>query len=468
MGTSLVRLRVALGTEAKTPAPSEASGGGPREVAQSPPPRRKLPPGPGLAAQEVAAHQLARIHQATIEIVAEYGYQALKVRDIVRQAEVSTRAFYEHFGSKEDCFLQTHELISRRANRRIFAAQAGERDWRERPRLIFDEFVQGIENEPAGARVALVEAYAASEDLHIQARRAERVFEGMLAESLARPPGGVAVPPLIVEGMVAGIAGISKKRLLADKVAELSKSSQKLLDWVLSYPEPSAAKLAELDRQSVWRDTTLEPLPLASVVGSGGPWPGSGDRGLILRAVADLAVTNDYAKLTAPRVRSAAGVSRKEFDAHFEGLEECFLAALELHAGEALAQASRAQTSARSRPGGVYRAIAALCTHIATDPFLTKVCLTDDFPKEPKGLRSRQRLITAFVELLTDSTPRAKRPDPLTIEASMAAAWSLFHRHIIQEPALQSQISASLSYLVLAPAIGASAAVAAIESEQRP
>jgi AcrR family transcriptional regulator len=457
-----------LGTKGRTSAPSKVLDAGSREVAQPPPTRRKLSPGPGLAAQEVASHQLARIRKATIEIVAEHGYQALKVRDIARSAEVSTRAFYEHFSSKEDCFLQTHEFISRRANRRIIAAQAGERDWRKRPRLIFEEFVQGLKNEPAGARVALVEAYAASEDLQAQARRAERIFEGMLAESLARPPSGVAISPLIVEGIVAGIAGVSKKRLLAGKVAELSKSSEKLIEWVLSYPDPNEAKLAELDRQSVWRDTTLEPLPLASVIGEGGPWPGSGDRGLILKAVADLAVANGYAKLTAPRVRSAAGVSRKEFDAHFEGLEDCYLAALEQRTREALAQASRAQAAARSWSGGVYRAIAALCAHIAGDAFLARVCLTDDFPPGENGARSRQRLIATITEQLSEGAPRATRSSLLEIEASAGAVWAVFHRHVVTDRTLSREIAATLSYLALAPTVGAPAAVAAIQGEQEP
>jgi AcrR family transcriptional regulator len=436
------------------------------KVAHPPPPRRKLSPGPGLAAQEVASHQLARIRNATIEIVAEQGYQALKVRDIVGRAEVSTRAFYEHFSSKEDCFLQTHEFISRRANRRIIAAQAGERDWRKRPRLILDEFVQELEKEPAGARVALLEAYAASADLQAQARRAERIFEGMLAESLARPPSGVVVSPLIVEGIVAGIAGVSKKRLLTGKVAELSKSSEKLIEWVLSYPDPNEAKLAELDRQSVWRDTTLEPLPLSSVVGDGEPWPGSGDRGLILRAVADLAPDRGYAKLTAARVRSAAGVSRKEFEAHFDGLEDCYLAALEQRAREALTQASRAQAAARSWPGGVYRAIAALCAGIASDAFLAKACFTDDFPPGENGARSRRRLIAALTEQLSEGAPQATRPTLLEIEASAGAVWAVFRRHATKDRTQSRQIAATLSYLALAPTIGASATITAIQGEQ--
>jgi AcrR family transcriptional regulator len=47
----------------------------------------------GMAARDVAARQLARIHSATIGIVAEQGYAGLTVRDVVSYAEVSTRHF---------------------------------------------------------------------------------------------------------------------------------------------------------------------------------------------------------------------------------------------------------------------------------------------------------------------------------------------------------------------------------------
>jgi AcrR family transcriptional regulator len=99
----------------------------------------KLSPGPGKAARDVAAHQLVRIHATTVGIVAEQGYKGLKVRDVADYAEVSTRDFYQLFGSKEDCFLQTYELITRRASRCIVAVQAGESDWRKRSQLVFEE-----------------------------------------------------------------------------------------------------------------------------------------------------------------------------------------------------------------------------------------------------------------------------------------------------------------------------------------
>ncbi len=428
--------------------------------------RRKLSPGPGLSAQEVAANQLARIHEATVEIVAELGFKALKVRDVVRCAELSTRAFYEHFGGKEDCFLQTYDLISRRATRRIFAAQAEEPDWQVRARRVFEEFARIAEREPESARIALVEAYAAGDISLAQAWRAERIFEGMLAESFARAPGGVVVPPMVVEGMVAGIASVSRSFLLAGKVDALYAVGDELVDWAICHVDPAAMELADLDRETVWRDTTLEPLPSFSANGDIEPWPSRGDRALILSAVADLATERGYANLTAARVRSAAGVSRRKFEAYFDDLEDCYLAALGQRVTEAMAQASRAQAAASSWPGGIYRAITALCDRIAGDAFLARVCLTNDFPPGPNGIRSRERLTGAIAELLSSSPPRSSQPAPLIAQASTGAIWSLFHHHLIRDWSMRRQLSATLSYLALAPSIGAAETVASIRREQ--
>lgn len=431
-----------------------ASPAGTKEPSRTP---RKLSPGPGLAPQRVAAHQLARIHQATIEIAAEHGYHAVKVREVVRQAEVSTRAFYEHFGSKEDCFLQAYDLISRRATRRIIAAQVGEADWRKRARLVFGEFVRQLEKDPAAARLALIEVYASDQAAMDRAWRAERSFEGMLVEALARGPKGVAVPPLIVQGVVAGIATVSRNRLLLGDIADLANNGGELVDWAMCYPSPAAAELSNLDRQSVWRDTTLEPLTTAE----------SGDRALILDALARLGATTAYADLTPRRVRAAAGVSKRKFDAQFDDLEDCWLAAFEQRTGEALAQAARAQTAAAGPAGGVYRAIAALSDYVVNDPFLARVCLTGDSPG-PGGLRSSQRFIDATMELVTDSMPAAPRPPGMIIETSAGAVWSLFRCRVLQDRLPRYPIAATLTYLALAPTIGASAAVEAIQREQAP
>jgi AcrR family transcriptional regulator len=427
----------------------------------------KLHPGPGLPASDVAAHQSARIHRAMIEIVADRGYGAVKVRELVHLSGVSSRAFYEHFESKEDCFLRTHDLVARRGTRRIIAAQTGENDWRKRPRLIFDAFVRELEEDPEAARFALIEAYAAGPAALELARKSEATFEAMLAQSFARAPSGMIVPQLVVEGMIAGVARVARSRLLSGRKAELAHLDEEMLDWALCYPGKSADLLAGLDLQLVWRDTRLMPLVVPAVAGEGEAWPKTGDRALIIDSIIGLTSAGGYGSLTAEGIRRGASVSRAVFKSHFEGVEDCFIAALEQRAGEAFSQAARAQTAGRDWPGGLYRAISALCDQISEDSLLMSVCLTDDFKPDSKGSRIRGQLLSVVAEQLADSAPQAEQPSALVTEASSGAVWSLFHHHVVRALAHSApQVAATLSFMALAPVIGAPAAVAAIGAEQ--
>ena len=198
----------------------------------------KLSPGPGMDESDVAAHQSARIHRAMIEIVAKGGYEAVKVRELVHIAGVSSAAFYKHFANKEECFLRTHDLVVRRATRRIIASQAGEDQWQDRPRLIFEAFVRELEDDPAAARVALIEAYASGPVALDQARKAEATFEMMMAQSFARAPGGMPVPQKVVEGMTSGVAHVARRRLLSGREFEIPYLHEEMVEWLLCFLSP--------------------------------------------------------------------------------------------------------------------------------------------------------------------------------------------------------------------------------------
>src|SRR6478752_2495333 len=77
--------------------------GGPRSISER---LSTLPPGRHLLPSEfVANNQRARILFATSELVAERGYQKTTIELIAKSARVALRTFYEHFASKEECFL---------------------------------------------------------------------------------------------------------------------------------------------------------------------------------------------------------------------------------------------------------------------------------------------------------------------------------------------------------------------------
>jgi AcrR family transcriptional regulator len=403
-----------------------------------------------------------------IEMVANGGYEVVKVRELVHLAGVSSRAFYTHFESKEDCFLRTHDLVVRRASRRIIGAQAGEDDWRKRPRLIFDAFVAEMEENPAAARLALIEAYAGSAAALEQARKTDADFETMLAQSLARAPGGMRVPPLVVEGIRAGVARVARTRLLAGQDSDLSQLSEEMLEWALCFPGKSADLLADLDLQLIWRDTRLQPAVAPSGEEDAGAT--TDDRTSILTSLTSItagATANGYGDLTVERIRRGAGVPRKVFKLYFEGVEDCFVAALEQCASEACAQAARAQAAGSAWPGGLYRAMSVLCDHVFEDSLLMGVCLADHFKPGSTGSRIRRRLLSVVAEQLADSVPSAHRPSSVVAEASSGAVWALFHHHVVRALAQSApKVAASLAFMALAPAVGAPAAVAAIGAEQ--
>jgi AcrR family transcriptional regulator len=399
-----------------------------------------------------------------IEIVADHGYDAVKVREVVKLAGVSSKTFYRLFGSKEGCFLRTHEMVIRNARVGLLNSQSDEQDWRERPRLIYAAFSHQMEIDPAAARLALVDAYADGPAALEQAQRAEETFAAMIGASLARAPDGVAVPPMVIEGMMAGIARVGRNRLLAGRQGELAGMEAEMMGWAMCFPSEVAAGLADLDLGALHGNPVIAPL-LAPAVGVSP----TGDRATILAAVGKLVAAEGYkyGDLTVPRIRTGAGVSRRIFDGHFDDVEECFLAALGERAAEAVAQAARAQIVGTTWAGGIYRAITAFCIQIAGDPLLAHVCFQDDFLTGSKGSLARLRLIAGVSDQIRDSAPQEDRASELAVEASAGAIWSIFHHHVLRDWVVHHpEISATLSYMALAPGIGAEATVAAIRDEQ--
>lgn len=437
----------------------------PNTAGLSPSSYNKLSPGPGRTAGQVSKHQRARIHAAMIELVAQQGYKAVKVRELVRLASVSTRTFYERFESKEDCLLQTYDAIMRGATRRIFDSQEDASDPRDRQSSIIRALVRELKSGPDAARLALVDAPDASPAALEHVRRAERGLEARASESLARPPDGILMPPLVVEGVAAGVIGTARSWLLASRGSALDDLQDELAEWALCYPSALATRLAELDGKSVWRNTAFEPLsmPGGSVNGQA-----TDDRALILAAVAELSTSHDYANLTTARIRARSGVTRRKFERHFLGIEDCFLASLELRSREASAQIARAKAAGHTWAGGVYRSIVALSEHAARDHFLAKICLREDRGLGARIAQGRQHLIGTLTEQLVEGGPGSARQGRAFTEATANAIWTLFCRYVIGDSGLKVDSASTLAYIALAPSIGASAALTSISDEQAP
>lgn len=427
-------------------------------------PYERLKPGPGRPAPVVAVHQRARIHAAMIELAGGSGYQAVTTRELARLSGVSTRSFYKHFESKEDCFARTHELIVQRTARRVVAAQAGERDWRERLRLAFAAFTREVAREPQGARLALIEACSAAPAALDRVRHAESIFEAMLAESLNRALDPVAVSRTLVEGMVAGVEHVVRVELQVGREGRLQDLSDPLVQWALSFVEPeAAASLAMLELSS--------PAPGSPAMRSR-PRPESferqlaGNRALLLAATTKLAAQGGYEQLTAAKICRSAGVSRRNFDCHFESVGDCFVAALELQAREAIEGDEESVGPAGSWADDVQRTIAGLCHQVASSPLLARLLFVEPFAAGAAGIACRERLIARVVGRVRHAAPLHARTSEPGVVASVGAVWGVLGHCVASGRAKRARrLSPMLSYLVLAPALGAQQALTSLCAE---
>jgi AcrR family transcriptional regulator len=384
-----------------------------------------------------------------IELVAEHGYNAFSVEKLTSHARVSKRDFYKLFAGKEECFLATYDIIVGHSVRGIIAAVEGEEAWRERLRLGFLAFADQITGSPEKARLALVEAFTAGAVAVERMQRTNLLFETLVAKNLALADDAPQLPPLVVKGIVAGGSRLARARLLSGHPRQLALDGDDLLQWTLSFCDDEVVRLRGLGAAGV------PPLPKRALV-----MPLGDERALILAATAKLASKEGYATLTVPRVRAAAGVSRRSFDTHFEGVADCFLATLETLSDRTLAAAAPLYLTADDWASGIHRMIADLCRHLARDPIFTGLAFLEAFSPGPEAIQWRSEMIAKLATRLRRGAPPARQPSKFAAEASIGAMWGVIHHFVATGRGARLPIAAPvLSYLALAPALGGAAAV---------
>jgi AcrR family transcriptional regulator len=182
---------------------------------------RRLPRGThGLDRSLVAASQRTRLLEAVGRAVADRGYAAATIDDIVGDAGVSKKTFYEHFNDKLDCFLAAYEAASDELLEHMTAAQDDavpretgsdpvSREWLARTRAGIHAYLRWLAAEPALARVFLIEIAAAGPAaLELRERMRDRYADRM--RELQTADG---VPDEIAHAVVAGADDLVVRRL---------------------------------------------------------------------------------------------------------------------------------------------------------------------------------------------------------------------------------------------------------------
>jgi AcrR family transcriptional regulator len=126
--------------------------------------RRRLPRGrSALPVEEVERVQRARLCAAMAEVMAEKGYVATSIEDVLRHAGVSRQTFYRYFTSKSDCFAAAFQVAGERVLGRVMAEVASDTGGTvlDRFERLIDAYINTLLDEWPAARMCMVELFAA-------------------------------------------------------------------------------------------------------------------------------------------------------------------------------------------------------------------------------------------------------------------------------------------------------------------
>jgi AcrR family transcriptional regulator len=173
----------------------------------------------GLSRSFVISNQRERMLAAVAAAVAERGYAALTVEDVVARAGVSRRTFYDQFAGKRDAFFAAYDASVQQAMLAAGTGFASSEHWPEQVRRGLDAFLAFLAEEEAFTRMAVLEMPLAGEQGHERHLAGRAGFELFLAPGAAM--AGAPVPAMMAKTVGSGIFELIHARVARGCTHEL-------------------------------------------------------------------------------------------------------------------------------------------------------------------------------------------------------------------------------------------------------
>jgi AcrR family transcriptional regulator len=195
----------------------------------------KMPPGRHLVPRDfVSQNQRERMLLATAELVAERGYQKTTIELIAKTARVALSTFYEQFSSKEECFLAAFDETMDAATEIFDELLDEEQPWAEQISAGMEIALEMVVNEPARARLCIVEAQAAGgEALRRYQGMLERIAPKLREGRLHNPRAG-RLPDGLEVAIVGGLVWLLHQRLIAGREDDVKGLLPEMLQVTLT------------------------------------------------------------------------------------------------------------------------------------------------------------------------------------------------------------------------------------------
>ena len=419
---------------------------------------RRLPPGPGTPREEVERNQRERLFGAMVASVAEKGYAATTVGDLVKISGVSSRTFYDLFGDKEACFVAALEAIIQAAvvyGARSVGQGEGESEpagvhlpeepgpaanWEEQARRGIDAFAEMVAIQPAAARLALVEAYAVGSKGVAPVEQAVAGFEWLTNHMLELNPERGEMPAEMIQAHIGAQQEIARTRLRHGREAEVPELMDEFWELMISYSPPP------------------EPLRLSGRLPKARPErPGAHDHAeRALWAFTSVVAEQGYAETTIKMVLKRARMSATTFYANFRGKEDAMLAAIDRAGAQIVSVVLPAFRRAPDWPRGIRAGFGALFNFLASQPALARLIAVEAYAAGPAAADRRVETLQPLEALIEEGRGRAPKVPRIAAEAIAGGIYTLAYRRVREAgPEGLPTLAPICTYIALAPFLGA-------------
>jgi AcrR family transcriptional regulator len=498
------------------PAEQEASPNGTEPEPRGPGRYRRLPTGAhGLDPEEVRRDQRERLQTALIELIAERGYQAVRILDLTKLARVSRPTFYSLYVDKEELFLAAYDEIAKRTANTIMTAYETQGSPGERLRRAMRAFAELAAAEPEAVSLMVLGAFGAGPRALERRNRTLQALEQSIRVTraeIARGGGGSTGArgggssrgrrsgagsadagaggggiDLTVKVILGGIREVTAARLRRGQASELPGLADELAAWAESYPAKLPAGLEHpsttAERKSA-RDARHARDAQASEAEDGralliaserarqaeGRLPSGrhdlprqfivkNQRERIVDATAAIVAEKGLAGLTIPEIARRANVSHQTFYEMYPTKHDAFLGAQKVGLHQALGIAVQAyEAQGEDWAMGVASGIRALLDYLASEPAHAHLTVVDTFAASPLAIEIRDTGLHGFAAYLQPGyhhVPAGRSVPGIAPEAIAGGIWQVLHNHIEHERIEDiAELAPQLVYVALTPFLG--------------
>ncbi len=168
-----------------------------------------------------ASTHRGRLFEGMARAVAAQGFAACTIADIVREAAVSRRTFYEHFQTKADCLIALYESASRNALRQLSTMLDPTRHWQTQVEDAMAAYLRVLADNPIMLRALFIDILSlGTEGLAARRRVNHEIAEFLI--SVVNPERDYTVmSPAMAMAVVGGINELVLELIEQDRIQDI-------------------------------------------------------------------------------------------------------------------------------------------------------------------------------------------------------------------------------------------------------